>query len=180
MEVLEHQYQGPAKTDLDAELAEDFERLLFESFGVRQRGRSVDILDFQQVEKDGTVLVRIHSDRLQARTDLLGDRVGRVRLANPPIAAQQIEREQVRDLRAIGQAAAFDPGDAPLAELAAELGDEPRLADTRLADDTDDLAAAAFDLPHKIVQDRDLALAIDKCRHPSRYRLTQPGAAMGN
>ena len=116
----------------------------------------------------------------ETRTNFVGDRIGCICLANPPIAAQQIERQQVRDLRAVGQAAAFDPEDAPLAELPAKLGEEPRLADTGLADDADHLAAAVFDLPHKVVQDREFTLAVDKCRHPSRCRLAQPGAPMGN
>jgi len=42
------------------------------------------------------------------------------------------------------------------------------------------LAVPVFDLPQKIVQNRQLALAIDKNRRTRRQRLTQPGAAMGN
>jgi hypothetical protein len=42
------------------------------------------------------------------------------------------------------------------------------------------LAVPVFDLPQKIVQNRQLALAIDKDRRTRRRRFAQPGAAMGN
>src|SRR6516162_213310 len=123
------------------------------------------------MEKNRAVLVRIHPDRLEPRTNFVGNRVGCIRFANPPIAAQQIEGEQVRDLCAIGKAAALDPEDAPLANLLAKLGQESRLADTGLADDADHLAAAVFNLPQEAVQDREFALAVDKNSHASRCRL---------
>src|SRR6516165_10833105 len=93
---------------------------------------------------------------------------------------QQIEGEQVRDLCAIGKAAALDPEDAPLANLLAKFGQESRLADTGLADNADHLAAAVFNLPQEVVQDREFALAVDKNSHASRCRLAQPGAPMGD
>ena len=42
------------------------------------------------------------------------------------------------------------------------------------------MAVSVFDLPKKIVQDRELALAIDEDCRASRRRLAEPGASMGN
>lgn len=50
MEVLEHEDQRASETCLDAELAENFERLLFDRLRIGQRGRAVIILDVQQME----------------------------------------------------------------------------------------------------------------------------------
>src|SRR5271165_390469 len=120
------------------------------------------------MEKNRAVMVRIHPDGLETQTNFVGDRIWCICLANPPIAAQQIEGQQVRDLCAIGKAAALDPEDAPLANLPAKLDEESRLADTGLADNADHLAAASFDLPQEVVQDREFALAVDKTGHAGR------------
>ena len=117
------------------------------------------------MQKDRTVLIGIHPDRLETRTNLVGDRLRRIRLANPPTAAQQVEGEQIWNLRAVGKAPAPDPEDAPLADLPVKLGEETRFADTGLTGDPDHLTAAAFDLPQGIAQNRELALAINKSRH---------------
>src|SRR5262249_51739584 len=60
------------------------------------------------------------------------------------------------------------------------FGEEARLADARLADKADGLAMAVFDLPKEIVQNRQLAHAIDKDRGTRRRRLAQSRAAMGD
>jgi len=132
------------------------------------------------MEKDCRVPIRIHPHRLEAGTNLVGDRLRHICLANPPVAAQQIENEQVWDLRAIGKAASFDPEDPTLADLPVKLGEEPRFADTGLADDPDHLAATGFGLSQEVAQNRELVFAVDKSRHACRCRLTQSGAPMRN
>src|SRR5712692_4976046 len=130
------------------------------------------------MQKDRPILVRVHPDFAQARANLLGDDIGDVGVSNPAIAAQQIEGEEVRDPRAIRKTTALDPGYPSGGKLAAELGDEPRLADAGLADETNRLAAPVFNLPKDVVQDRELAFAIDKIRRARRRRFAQPGAPM--
>ena len=103
---------------------------------------------------------------------------GAVGFENPAIAAQQIESQQIGDRGAIGEASSLDPGRTSVGNLPAEFGEQPGLADAGLADEADGLAMPVFDLPKKIVQDRELALAIDKNRRARRWRLAQPGAAM--
>ena len=61
-----------------------------------------------------------------------------------------------------------------------EFSKEPRLADPGLSNNADRLAATVFDLPQKIVQDRALALAVDKNGRARRRELAEPGAAMRN
>ena len=114
------------------------------------------------MEQDRAILVRIHPDLAKARANLLGDGIGGVCLDNPAVAAQQIESQQIRDRGAIGEASSFDPGRPFVSNLPPEFGEEPRLADAGLADEADGLAMPVFDLPKEIVQDRELAFAIDK------------------
>ena len=106
--------------------------------------------------------------------------IRRVGLENAAGAAQQVESEQVRDRSTVGKAPSLDPACSPICNLTAELGKQPRLADTGLADEADGLAPPVFDLLQKIVQNRQLALAIDKDRGTRLQRFAQPGAAMGN
>src|SRR5215472_6161922 len=107
------------------------------------------------MEQNRPILVRVHPDLAKARADSLDDDIGGVGLQNPTIAAQQIENQQIGDRGAIGKAPSFDPGHPSVADLAAELGKEPRLTDARLTDETDGLAVSIFDLPKEIVQDRE-------------------------
>jgi hypothetical protein len=88
--------------------------------------------------------------------------LGRIGFDDPAIAAQGVEDEYVKNLGAIGQASALDPRYRSIAELPAELGQQPRLADAGLTDKTDRLTASGFDLSKKNVQDADLALAVDE------------------
>src|SRR5215471_7227973 len=112
------------------------------------------------MQKNQAILVRVHPDLAKARADPLGNDIGAVGLDNPTIAAQQIQNQQIGDCCAIGEAPSFDPGHPSVGDLAAELGKEPRLTDTRLTDETDGLTVSIFDLPKEIVQDREFALAI--------------------
>ena len=96
------------------------------------------------------------------------------------MAAQQVQDEPIGDCGAVGNAPALHPGDPSGGELLVEFDEEPRLADAGLADDADRLAAAAFDLPQKIVQNHKLAMAVDESRRVIRARLAQPGAPVGN
>jgi hypothetical protein len=78
------------------------------------------------------------------------------------IAAQQIEQQQIRDSGAVGNTPALDPGHAFAAEFLPEFGEKPRLADAGLADEVDGSPVAVFDLSQDIVQDRQVALAVDE------------------
>ena len=120
------------------------------------------------MKKHGTVLLGVHPDLLQTRADLLDDRFGGVSLDNSAIAAQQVEEKPKRDCGAVRNTPSLDPGNASTCELPMEFGDEPGLADARLADDADRLAAAAFDLLQEIMQDGALALAVDESRRVTR------------
>src|SRR6516162_340168 len=129
---------------------------------------------------DRAGLVRIHPDLAEADMHLVNHCIRRVGLKNAAGAAQQVENEQVRDPSTVGKAPSLNPVRTPICNLTAELGKQPGLADARLAYEAYDSAVPVFDLPQKIVQNRQLALAIDKDRRTRRQRLAQPGAAMGN
>jgi hypothetical protein len=122
------------------------------------------ILDTQQMEKNGPTLLRVDPDLSQTRTDLLGDCFSAVVLDDAAIAPQDVEDKQVRNGRAIGEAAAFQPGRSLRSELPTEFCEEPRFPDTRLADDADRLPVTVLDLTQKVVQDRQIAVTIDESR----------------
>src|SRR6267142_1234733 len=128
------------------------------------------------MEKNGPILLWVDPDLGQTRTDLLGDCFSAVVLDDAAIAPQDVEDKQVRNGRAVGEAAAFQPGRSLSSELPTEFREEPRFADTRLADDAYRLPVTVLDLPQKVVQDRKIALAIDKSRRARHGRRAQCGA----
>src|SRR6516165_8901736 len=132
------------------------------------------------MEQNQPVLVRVHADLAKTRMNLPGNDIGLVGLEDSAVAAQQIENQQIRDRSAIGEAPSFDPVRPPIADLPAELGKHSRLADAGLPDETDRLAVSIFDLAQEVVQDRELAFAIDKDCRAGRRRFAEPGAAVGN
>jgi|SRR6516164_299410 len=132
------------------------------------------------MKKNRGILVWIHPDLAKAGADLLGDHIGLVGLENSAVAAQEIENEQIGDRGAIREAPCFDPGHPSVGDLPTELGKQPRLADPGLTDEANRLAMPVFDLPEEIVQDRELALAIDEDSRARGWRLAEPRAAMGN
>jgi hypothetical protein len=129
--------------------------------------RAGDILDFQKMEQDRPILVRIHRYRAKAGMDLLGDCIGDVRFKNSAGAAQQIERQQIGDRGAVREASSFHPSHPPVSDLPAEFGKKPRLADAGFADEPDGLSMPVFDLPEEIVQDRKFACRRRTWRMPA-------------
>ena len=69
----------------------------------------------------------------------------------------------------------FEPGHL-VAERAAELEQQPGLADAGLARDEHDLAAAALGLLEVLLEQRELALAADQRRQPALDRRLEPRA----
>ena len=115
------------------------------------------------LSRSGSIPTRSRPERTFSVIDFRG-----IGLENAAIAAQQVEQQQIRDCGAVGNAPAFDPGDASAGELPPEFGEKPRLADAGLADEADCLPLAAFDLPQEIVQNRQLALPVDESCPASR------------
>src|SRR6516165_7551477 len=132
------------------------------------------------MEQDWAGLVRIHPDLAKPRMDLRGDNIGVVAFENSAVAPQQVEHQQIGDRSAIGEAPSFNPAGTTIGDLPAKLGKHARLADAGFANETDSLAVTLFDLAQEIVQNRELALAIDKDCRARRWRFAEPRAAMGN
>ena len=130
------------------------------------------------MKQNRPVLLGIQPHLAQTRTDLRRDRVGRVCLDNPAIAAQKVDDEQVRHRRTVGETPSLDPGYALSRELPVEFGKQPGLADTGLTDHADRLSLAIFDLAKKIVQNGKLVVASGEYRLVSRCRLVECGAPM--
>src|SRR6266851_10090544 len=130
------------------------------------------------MKKDGAVLLRIHADPRQTRTDFLGDPFTAVVLGNAATAPQQIEDGQVRNGRAVGKAPTLQPGHSTRAELPTEFCEKPRFADARLTDNAYGLPVAVLDLLQKVVQDRQIVLAIDESRRAGRCRCALSGARL--
>jgi hypothetical protein len=132
------------------------------------------------MEQDPTVLVCVHAGLAKTGAHLLGDACGGIGLDNSTIAAEQIESEQVGHRGAVGEAPSLSPARPAVSDLPPEFGKEPGLADPGFPDEADSLAAPVLHLPQEIIQNRQLAFAIDKDRRARRGRLAQPGTAVGN
>src|SRR5262249_4425675 len=68
------------------------------------------------------------------------------------------EHGQIRGGLAVGDAVALEPGDTLDGEAAAELIEEARLADARLAGDADDVAVSGSGAGKTILEDAQFAL----------------------
>ncbi len=180
MQVLQYQHQRASSASLDAEPVQDVKALGFYRFGVRECRQAGNFLDSQKMQQNRAVLIRIHPDLAQPGMDFNDDGFGRVRLDDPAIAAQNVERERIGNGAAVGQASSLHPGYPAIADPAAEFAHEPRFADARFADDADHLAAAVLDPAQHIVQHGAFALAADKIRHPRRHDRIASGARPGD
>ncbi len=180
MEVFEDEHERALPSGVQAELAKCFERPCFDRLGVRQRRLVGGILDLEQMEKDRGVLVGFHSDLFEPRADFFGNRFGGVGLEDPAIAAQHVESQPVGDAGAVGQAPPFDPAHPAVAQLPAELRQQPGFPDAGLADEPNRLAMPVLDLAKGAVQNRQLAVAVDKRRGGSGRGLVDGGAPMRN
>src|SRR5438876_313913 len=113
------------------------------------------------MQQQYAVLIGIQPDLSQRRAQLSGRRLGVVSLDDPADAAQQVEDEEIRDHRAVGEAPPLDPGHRA-GEMLAELGKEAGFADAGLSDDADEPAMTLLDRRYHAVQHGDLAHATDK------------------
>src|SRR5207244_493217 len=124
MEVFEDEKQRPAPARADEEFAQGLERLGLDRLGTRQGRRAARILDTEEVQQQYAVLIGIQPDLSQRRAQLSGRDLGVIGLDDPADAAQQIEDEEIRDHRAVGEAPPLDPAHRT-SEALAELGKEP-------------------------------------------------------
>ena len=132
------------------------------------------------MKQDRAVLLGIHCYLAKTGANFLGNCFGCVGLENSAIAAQQVQKQRVGDRHAVRKAPALDPGNALVGELTVELGNEPGLADARVADYANRSAVSVSDPPQKIVQARKFAVSADKGGSANRCDLVERGASMRN
>ena len=94
----------------------------------------------EQLAEERQDVVRTGLELLDTPAKLFLDLQGRVPLLDLEAGPEDLEQRQVRCAVAIGRALALEPRDRLTLQRLPELEQQPRLADTRLADDTHDLA----------------------------------------
>ena len=171
MKVLEHQNERTPVTALTASCRRVSKALLLTASGFDSAGEPATSLNSSRWNRTGpSSSGSIPTSRRPART-LSAMISGASASKIPQLLRRRSRASRYGDRGAVGEASSFDPGHPSVGDLPAELGEEPGLADARLTDEANGLAMSVFDLPKKIVQDRELALAIDKNRRARRRRL---------
>ena len=163
MQILEYEDERPLEAQFDADLAEDFEGFCFDGFGIGKGGRRAGVLDAQQMQQHGAVLIGIHPDPLQTRADLLDDRTPGCRsrgcrncCAADRASANTGSRCRRKHTGPRSRSRARLPSCRRNSERSRDLpmpGSPTMPTACRLA---------AFDLPQEIVQDRQIALPVDE------------------
>jgi isoaspartyl peptidase/L-asparaginase-like protein (Ntn-hydrolase superfamily) len=81
--------------------------------------------------RDG--LVRFHAEVLKSHAQLLSDLAGLVVIRHPASVAQDLDERKIRDIRAVGEAVAFEIGDAFATDCLTEFMQQTRFTDARLS-----------------------------------------------
>ena len=164
VEILEDDAQRPLGCESAEELGEGLEGLV------------LDTLPVQLSDPLGGFRLEREADQAgEERVDLVGvvEELGQLGLqlqadpclgcggADPEPLAHEIPDRPVGKVLRIGDAAAFDEADLG-AMKAADLGDEPRLADPGLAHDRENHAAAVDEAVHRPLEHRQLEVAADE------------------
>src|SRR5260221_548319 len=118
-----------------------------------------------QLKKPRERVLRMQTEGANAGVDFLSHRRGVVGFSEAEDQPQQAAYGKVRDRAALREAVGLQAEHGRAEEAAAELGDEPRLADPRLADHTDDAPASLARHLEQAAQQLQLVMPADKRSH---------------
>src|SRR3954451_18096814 len=110
------------------------------------------------------------SRRRRAGRHLRDDRSVTVGLLDLERVLDEVDDGEIRDVAAVRDAAADEPGCVVRADSLAKLIDEPRLADSGVPREEDDLPRAGLRALEPVEQRVELTLAADVRRKPTRCR----------
>ena len=167
VDVLDREDERAPPTALQAELALGLEGARLDRFRAQDGQALRPVADAEELQEIRRALGGVHADLLEAAADLLDDRLRAVRIDDPAVRAQDVEERQVRDGAAVGQAASLDVADVRPQGLA-ELVEQPALAEPRLADDADHLAAPGDGRVEAALQELEIVPAADEGREAAR------------
>ena len=162
MRVLHHQEQRRLPAGLERDVAEHLEGAGLE----RLRGQLFRHLaaraGIQQLKQPRERALRLQAQGANSGAHLLRHRRGVVRLSEAEDQPQQPPHGKVRDRAALREAVGLQAEHGRAEEAAAELGDEPRLADAGLADHTDDPPAPLARHLEQAAQQLQLVMPADQ------------------
>ena len=188
LEQLDRRLVGPVEI-----LQDEAERALgceaAEQLGKSLEGLVLDAFPVQLSNPLGRLRLEREADQArEERVDLLGvvEELGelclelqahprlRGRGSDPEPLTHEIPDRPIGKVLAVGDTATFDETDLGAIE-AADLGDEPRLADPGLAHDRDDHAAPVDETVHRPLEHRQLEIAPDeRALQHERFRIPDP------
>ena len=162
VEVLHDEHERPPTGESPAELAQSLERPSLDHLGAEAPGRLAARAGIQELEQVRRHRERIHAGAVQCRPQLLADPLRPVGLDDRTRPPEELDDRQTRDRRRVGKAVPFEAeavGQAP-----AELADQPRLADARLAGDGHHLPLAPHRRRQSAPQEVQLVVTADEAR----------------
>ncbi len=167
MPVLERKRDGPPAREPDEETARGAEDLqtgslaLEELYGGRKRGRKLDADQHREV---GQYLARLvtREELPDAPVELLPSARVVVLAADPGELAQHLDERRIRNSFAVGDRAALEPEHVALFCACPRLGQQARLADTRITGQEDETAAPVNQLVDAALEHRLLPRASDE------------------
>ena len=140
MEILDCEHDRPASAASECESAERLEREPTPGFGGYPPDCRIFCLDTEKAQKEGSP-PRLGAQGVEASGHFVADELLPVAFHDAEAPLEQLDHGEQRNGLAVGDAAAFEV-DNILAEVPAELVQDPRLPDTSLGDDSDHFAAA--------------------------------------
>src|SRR5690349_12442761 len=98
MQILEHQNKRTRTAAIDEKLRQELERVRLDRLRARQSGAvAAARLDPEKMQQKRGILLGLHPDLAQRRTQLFIDQFRRVGVTDTTKAAQQVENEEVGD-----------------------------------------------------------------------------------
>ena len=168
MPVLQQQHHGLPQRELLEQLPHAQEDLAPQRLAVEVLHALLLLGREAQSEHGGQVgehLGRAFGEQVcQARGQLAPGRVLRVVLADVEAAAQDLDERPVAEAAPERHRAPFEPQHRAARPAPADLGDEARLAGTRLAGDDQRAALAAVEPIQRVLHDGQLPIAADQRR----------------
>ena len=169
VEVLHDQHQGPQTREPPRQIAESLEGPRLDHLGTEAARRLPARAGVQELEQVRRHRERIHAGAVECRPQLVPDALRPVGLDHRARRPEQLDDRQTRDRRRVGKAVPFEAEAA--GQASAELGDQPRLADARLAGDGDHLPLAPHRRRQPAPQEVQLVVTSDEARAAAGRRL---------
>ncbi len=170
MEILDHEHRGLATAARGEHARQERSHLPLARLGIGTRCRPLRVADAHELEHERQLAPQGVVQQYECAGDL-ASRLGlSVALGDAEVGAHELQHAQQRYALAVGHAVRLEGRDAPGSAASEELVREATLADARLRDEGDDVAAPCERCVQRFVEHERLLLTADESREASRAR----------